>query len=551
MTWLERPLTRRNFLKAAGFAAAAAAAGCAARPLDLAAIAGRAGAGKKPVVVIGAGLGGLTAAAYLAKAGYPVTVVEQHSKPGGYATSFDRAAGRFTFEVSLHQTAAQSGASRLIFHELGLEDKVEPVKLKNLAHILTPDNDLTLPPADVEGCVQALAAKFPQEEAGFRSLFNEMVETAEDVAALPDRLSAWDYVTFPRKHKLLWKIRNETLADALARHVKDPRARALSSFLWGYYGLPPSRLSAFYYYIATGQYLQGGGYCYRPRSQALSQALVDLIEAHGGRVLLETEVREIIIADRAVAGARLAGWEAIPAKAVISNAGGPDTFFKMLPPEILPAAFRKQLEQYRPSISSFVVWLGLNREIQHEFKEYGTFVQDGPLARDPEAEYQACLSADAARVGYAVNIFDNAFPGYSKPGTSTMSIMFVCGYEPFRRFETDYFSGRKAEYLQEKERLAGILIERTEKRFIPGLSGMIEVMEIGTPLTNRWYTRNPEGAIYGYEQSVGNTFTNRIKNRTPIKGLYLAGAWGAPGGGFTGVQGGGRGAFLDLMEDWS
>jgi prolycopene isomerase len=79
---------------------------------------------------------------------------------------------------------------------------------------------------------------------------------------------------------------------------------------------------------------------------------------------------------------------------------------------------------------------------------------------------------------------------------------------------------------------------------------MIEVREAATPLTNRRYTGNTAGAIYGFEQSMDNAYMNRISNETPIKGLYLAGAWGNPGGGYEGVLRSGEMTFQMLMEEW-
>jgi all-trans-retinol 13,14-reductase len=507
---------------------------------------------QRAVTVIGAGLGGLTAAAYLAKAGVDVTVVEKQQQPGGYASFFKRPGSRgdFNFDVSLHQTAALSGASLRVTEELGLKGKPEHVKLPSLGRILTPDFDTALPQTDPEGLIRALSAPFPEEKAGIASAVSEMVRTAEETASMPDKMRFRDYLAFPKKQQVMWKIRKETLADALSRHVKSPEAKALLSFLWGYYGLPPSKLSAFYYFVATGQYIQGGGYCYRPHSAALSRALVETIEANGGRIILGQKVKEIIVQKKVASGVVLEDGRRILSDAVISNACGPETFSALLPPKTLPRRFRKRTNRYRPSLSTFVVWLGLNCEIQNTFREYGTFVMDGPCAYDLDAAYQACLNADAHNAPYIINIFDNAFPGYSPPGSSVVSLTFLCGYAPFKRFEADYFAGRKAEYQKEKERLARIMIERAQQRIIPELSRMIEVMEIGTPLTNVRYTGNSEGAVYGYEQSMDNSFMNRIKNRTPIKRLYLAGAWGEPGGGYTGVLGSGRSAFFKLMEDW-
>jgi len=80
---------------------------------------------------------------------------------------------------------------------------------------------------------------------------------------------------------------------------------------------------------------------------------------------------------------------------------------------------------------------------------------------------------------------------------------------------------------------------------------MIEMMDAATPLTNMRYTKNPEGTAMGYISSMDNFWIYRNKNGTPIKGLYLASAWGSPGGGINPVMRGGQSAFKDMMEDWT
>jgi prolycopene isomerase len=82
---------------------------------------------------------------------------------------------------------------------------------------------------------------------------------------------------------------------------------------------------------------------------------------------------------------------------------------------------------------------------------------------------------------------------------------------------------------------------------IPNLTSMIEVMDAATPLTNVRYTGNYHGAIYGYNRQGARM--NLLDVRTPIKGLYLAGAW-SHGGGYTPAMMAGRDAVQAFMEDW-
>ena len=500
-----------------------------------------------PTVVIGAGLGGLICGAYLAKQGIPVTVVEQHSIPGGYATSFDRAGGKFTFEVSLHGTSINTNAPARILNEIGVLDKIDLVQLPEVYRYKTPRLDISVPQRDPEEYIKRLSDNFPDEADGIRGFVEEMIAISSEENRLHLKKGRFFKLFFPFQYRKMWNVRNKTLADLMNDYVKNSELQDVLAALWGYYGLPPTRLSGFYYANATGGYLRNGSYYIRQRSQHLSDAIADVIEENGGKILYDTAVDRILVEKGTVQGVGLLGGETLPARAVVSNASALATFGEMVPPEAVPQDYLKKLQGYKPSISSFVVWLGLNRDISDKTGAFSTFVSSG---LSPEQDYQTKMNGEIENGSYGVAIYDNIFKGYSAPGTSTLQLIFLCGYEPWRKFESDYKAGRKAEYQNEKVRWTDILIKRVERDVIPGLSSMIEVKEAATPLTNWRYTGNTEGAIYGFEQSMDNAYMNRIENHTPIKGLYLAGAWGNPGGGYAGAFRSGEKTFQALMEEW-
>ena len=505
-----------------------------------------------PVVVIGGGLGGLSAAAYLARDGFPVTLVEQHDIPGGYATTFDRAGGKFTFDVSLHATMSAKGGLRESLEGAGVLDKVETVELPELCRIITPDHDLIWPQRNPEAIIKQLSDLFPDQAQGIQGFFDEIMGILDEAIKPFDSDSWWDKLTFPLTRRKMWGIRKKTLADVLVEYVKDPKLRSILSIYWPYYGLPPSKLSGFLYSVSTSAYIRFGGHYIKQRSQDLSYALMDAVESKAGQVMLETEAEKIVMKNGAVTGVILADGRHLKARAVISNASVPATM-KMLSKNTEPAQFNsnardylKKLDTYRPSLSSFVVWLGLNQEVHRKVKGYEIWIDRD---YDPEKAYQGCLACDPHKAGLLVTLYDNAYKGYSNAGTSTVVVMMLSGYEPWRRFEADYFADRKDAYHNEKERIARALIEEAEKWVIPGLSSMIEVMEAATPLTNIRYTGNPEGAIYGYEQSMDNAYMTRLEQRTPFKGLYLASAWTKQGGGYQPCLGSGADAFKALIKD--
>ena len=107
-------------------------------------------------------------------------------------------------------------------------------------------------------------------------------------------------------------------------------------------------------------------------------------------------------------------------------------------------------------------------------------------------------------------------------------------FDCWKKYEKDYNIGNKNEYNLEKERIAKILIERTEK-VLPGISKHIEVIDIATPLTLKRYTGNPEGAMMGWANTVNQFLPWNRLSSLPIKNLFLSSAWTFPSGGQTEV----------------
>jgi prolycopene isomerase len=266
-------------------------------------------------------------------------------------------------------------------------------------------------------------------------------------------------------------------------------------------------------------------------------------------VLLRTTVERIVTSGGAAVGVGTADGSEYRGRAVISNANPFDTLGRMLGDAAVWAECEAAWRDYSVSLSSFQVFLGLNRDLVGtlDVPDSEVFVEPG---YDPEAAYAHVLAGEVERGGVSVTLYDSVFAGYSPVGKNTINLMTLQGYGPWERFETDYFAGRKAEYRREKERMAAVLIQKAEEAVLPGLSGAIEVMEIGTPLTNVRYTGHPRGAIYGWDQTVGNSGGTRVGHGTPVPNLYLCGAWSRPGHGYGAVVPSGVECFAEIATAW-
>jgi prolycopene isomerase len=307
------------------------------------------------VVVIGAGLGGLSAGACLARAGRRVLVIERQDGPGGNARAFRR--DPYTFDPAIHVTAQGFNIAFLDFYlgALGIGERVELLRAHECFGVDVAGERYQLP-VGLDALKSYLAEQFPHEADGVTSFVETCAQTTRESQAPPPRVGLADLDAVKAQLPMLFKYRRATLADVLDEHIKDPLAKAVCGAQWPYLGLPPGRLSFMAYAGAWMALVEPGPLYVRGSFQSLADALAACIEENGGELVLANAATAIELADGRVAGVELDGGEHVAADVIVSNADARQTFEQLLPAEALPERFSRRLAKMRPSVSAFLLY---------------------------------------------------------------------------------------------------------------------------------------------------------------------------------------------------
>ena len=467
---------------------------------------------KYDIIIIGAGLGGLTAGAKLAREGKKVLLIEQHNKPGGCATTFKR--GDFTLEVGLHEMdGPMTGDMKSkIFRELDVFGNIEFINVPEFYHFTSDHLNITMPHDPAEA-MKVLGREFPAEIDGIKAFYNQILN--------PRSKSAQSGI-----------IKEQSLGEFLDSIIHNEDLKLVLLGNLGYFHDDPYSLSLTYYSIAQGSYFKGGASFIKGGSQKLSDHLAEFIRNHDGKVLLNHLVAGILIEGTKLHGVTFkkktgssSDIYTAYANEIIANAALPN-MAELLPEEI-GKKLRNETQGQKPGASLLTVYLGFKKSLKAIGNHhYSTFVFDSSVKT--QADILKNNKADFHSRSFTFIDYGQIDSGLAPEAKSVGTVCCIDYLKDWELLSPE-------EYKKKKEEVAKIFIQRLEN-LVPGIASEIEYYEVGTPATIKRYTRNPGGAVYGFAQIPGKpsvNFSGIFDN------LHIASAWGKTGGGFSGAIFGG------------
>jgi all-trans-retinol 13,14-reductase len=478
-------------------------------------------------VVLGAGLGGLSAAACLTRQGYRVVVLEKHDLPGGCCHTFDY--GNYRFCADVHYIS-QCGPGETIHQFLSYLERDVPLNSLDpdcIDRVITPDADFAIP-LGWERLRQRLLTTFPEEAPAIhqycdtiQTLYQEMRDLGETVRWYD--IQWFDWLKLPKYWQLFQK-RGWTLQDLYDRAGLSPKLQAVLAGQSGDYALPPNEIALISHTALVSDYAQGAYYP-RHHFQHLVETMVSAIEEGGGQVRYGSPVEQITVERHQVRSVTAGGVIYTANQHYISDLDPKLTvqLMQAAQPDQAPLSprERQRLTGYDYSASAFNIYLGLDQRFQPDRYGIGNwniwYYPTGDLNRAYQQQLEGNL--EHPWIFLSCPTMKSTAAGMAPPGHHVLEIATVCPYAPFKRLRDQ---DRKAYMAQKRAIYQAIMV--SVRDLIPDVDAYARMKVYGTPTTSEHYLGQPQGNIYGAKLTPRQVGLHRLGYRTELPNLFLVGA---------------------------
>lgn len=493
-------------------------------------------------IIIGSGVGGLSAALCLARAGQKVLIIEQHKLPGGWCQSFKLQGYRFSPGLHYIGGLNKGGSLYKLYTGLGVANDLEFYQMnpKAYEHSLIDGERFDFP-NDFNALLASLVQHFPDEKEGITK-YLQLVRTIGCEIQLFSNLNSFGEKLFNFwKLRHLVKYRSRNLKSVIDKFIKDPVLKKVLNTQYGDHGAPPSKAS-FVLHCGVMHHYFNGGYYPKGGAGAIVKVMLRAIKKHGGDIVTGRSVKRILLdgSNRTAIGVELEDGEQILAKRVISNADPGKTFLDMVGAENLSGKLLQTLSNTNYSTSSLILFLAVNMDVRKAGLDTGNIWVTTGKEEDEDLLFDKLLQEDFEDDAGFPSLFVSCTtlkdPACFDGKHHTLEVIAFADYNRFKAFENKRDS---TEYLELKEKITNKFITSLEK-IVPGIGEHIVLKELATPLSNEYYVNSTKGNIYGTEKSIRQIGLDSFKPKTEIENLYLCGAsvtaHGISGASYSGVE---------------
>jgi phytoene dehydrogenase-like protein len=475
--------------------------------------------GGRSMIVIGAGIAGLSAGCYAQMNGYRSRVFEMHTQPGGLCTAWQRKG--YTIDYCIHWLSGSKpgGSMYRLWEEIGLAQGLELVDLDEFYRYEAADGRTVILYRDLDRTEKYLCELSPADEPLLREFFGAARKLVgkDMMADVPPRQAMGPLTGLSLLPRMLPYLRpfrkwGRLTLDEVAGRFHDPLLAAAFRAAW-----PPQ--SAAIVMIITFAWLHEGSAAYPiggslPLARSVERRYVGL----GGEVKYGARVDEILVEGGRAVGVRLADGSEERADVVLSAADGHATIYGMLGGRYVGEVHRDLYERdVLPLFSSLLfVGVGVARSFAGE-PQVMTGI-DVPLI-----EPLAIGERTYERLHARIHNFD---PTLAPEGKTAIT----CAFEADEPYWAALRAADPGAYAAEKQRVTDTVVRTLDRRY-PGLAAQVEMTDVSTPATLVRYTGNWQGSFEGWLPTPEWLFKQVPRTLPGLDGFWMVGQWVAPGGG--------------------